>query len=161
MTPQGVLPPVVVLPVVALCVLVVTAHLIAMHAAEGVPLSRRRIRTAGGGVMLVTSLVLAYAFSFVRPDDPVRFTAAWTGAIMMLTMVLFLGGLDALNNVRLARLQRRRLRRGAGALHEQLAKALAEAAPKNATDPATDLITDPITDHDQPPHTQRKGQSDT
>lgn len=157
MTGQGVLPPIVVLPVAALAVLVVSAHLLTMHAATDVPLSRRRIRMAGGGVMLATTLALAYAFSYARPDDPVRFTAVWTGAIMMLVMVLFLGGLDALNNVRLARLQRRRFRRGAGRLHEQLVRALDEATRKNATDPATDLIPD----HDQPPHTQQSDQHDT
>ena len=139
MTGPGVLPPVVVLPVAALAVLVVTAQLAAMHAEREVPLSRRRIRTAGGIVMLATSLVLAYAFAFVRPEDPARFTTAWAAAVMLLTAVLVLGGLDALNNVRLARLQRRRFRRGAAKLHEQLADALAKAArntEKNQTTPA-------------------------
>lgn len=147
MTGPGVLPPIVVLPVAAFAVLVVTAQLVTMHAAEDVPLSRRRIRTASGVMMLVTSLVLAYAFAFVRPEDPARFTAAWAAAVMLLTAVLFLGGLDALNNVRLARLQRRRFRRGASRLHEQLAEALAEAVRKTATDQTT-----PAIPNDPPPH---------
>lgn len=148
MTHQGVLPPIVVLPFAALAVLVVTAHLVAMHGAPDVPLSRRRIRTAAGTVMLVTALVLAYAFAYVRPDDPARFTTVWTAAIMLLGAVLCLAGLDALNNVRLARLQRRRIRRSAGRLHEQFAQALDEAARTR------------VTDNDQPPLTLRGGQDD-
>ena len=125
---QGILPPVIVLPLAAVAVLVICAHLAAMHAAPDIPLSRRRIRTASGVVMLVTSLVLAYAFAYVNQDDPARFAAAWAAAIMLLVIVLTLATVDVLNNVRLARLQRRRIRRDAGDLYEQLADALRQAA---------------------------------
>jgi 4-amino-4-deoxy-L-arabinose transferase-like glycosyltransferase len=131
---QGVLPSVVVVPMAGLAVLVVTAHLVAMHSADDVPVSRRRIRTVAGIVMLFTSVLLAYAFSYVRPDDPARFTTVWTAAIMLLTAVLALGGLDAVNNVRLARLQRRRVRRSAGCLHEQLTQALTDAVCESVSD---------------------------
>lgn len=130
MNPQGVLPPLVVLPPAALAVLVIAGHLAALHATPDIPLSRRRLRTAAGIVMLTTSLVLAYAFAFVRVDEPARFTTVWTAAVMLLVVVLVLAGLDALNNVRLARIHRRRIRREAGRLHHQIAQALAEAAGK-------------------------------
>ena len=156
---QGILPPVVVLPVAALAVLVVAGHLTALRAAPGIPLSRRRLRTASGVVMLVTTVVLAYAFSFVRSDDPGRFTVAWSAAIMLLVVVLGLAGLDALNNVRLARILRRRIRRDAGQLHAQLAAAIALARQTAPDAPRTPDPPDPP-DHDEPNLTLRGRQED-
>lgn len=153
---QGILPAFIVLPLAALGVLVIAAHLTAMRADRDVPLSRRRLRTASGVVMLVTSVVLAYAFSFVPPDDPRRFTVAWSAAIMLLVVVLTLAGLDAFNNVRLARIQRRRIRREAGRLYHELAGALAQT---RRTSPTSDH--DPhATDDDQPKLTPRARQED-
>lgn len=121
---SGVLPPVVVLPLATVAVLVIAAHLSAMSMARGMPLSRRRIRTASGAVMLVTTLVLAYAFAYAPVSDPRRFTIAWSASVMLLAVVLGLGALDAANNVRLARVQKRRLRRAARELEGQLGGAL-------------------------------------
>ncbi len=128
---QGVLSPIAVLPVAILAVLVIAAHLAALHADHTVALSRKRIRTANGVVMLITSIVLAYAFAFAPVADPARFAIAWGAAIMLLTVVLALSSIDALNNVRLSRLQRRRVKKAANALHVQLASLL-------RTDPPTD-----------------------
>lgn len=141
---QGVLPPIAVLPVAILAVLVVAAHLAALHADHTVALSRKRIRTANGVVMLVASVALAYAFAFAPVNNPARFTIAWGAAIMLLTVVLALSSLDALNNVRLARLQRRRVRTAADALQEQLA-ALLQTDPRPKSETKT-LPTGPPTD---------------
>lgn len=149
---HGILPGAVVLPVAALAVLVVAAHLSALRSDAGVPISRRRLRTASGAAMLVTTVVLSYAFTAVRPDDPVRFTIAWTGAIMLLVVVLALAGLDAINNVRLARIHRRRVRDDAGHIYAQIADAIARArAERGQDDPAA---------HGQPTPQHRAGQED-
>jgi hypothetical protein len=124
---QGVLPPIVVLPLACVAVLVIAAHLAALAGARDMPLSRRRIRTASGVVMLITSVVLAYAFAYAPVSDPRRFTVAWSASVMLLGAVLGLGGLDAINNVRLARLQAGRIRRAAGALDRQIAETIARS----------------------------------
>lgn len=129
----GVLPPVVVLPLACVAVLVIAAHLTAMTGDREMPLSRRRIRTASGVVMLITSVVLAYAFAYAPVSDPRRFTVAWSVAVMLLATVLGLGGLDAINNVRLARRRARRVRRAAGVLERQIARTIAEQAGKAGT----------------------------
>jgi hypothetical protein len=148
MNTHGVLPPVVVLPLALLAGLVIVAHLAALHAAPDVPVSRRRLRTAAGIVMLTTTLVLAYAFAFVGTGDPARFATVWTAAILLLLVVLTLAGLDALNNVRLARIHRRRIRREAGGLHARIAEALTRAARETPAD------------HDRPAHPRRDRSND-
>lgn len=113
----------------AMTLLVIAGHLTALGAANGMPTSRRRIRTACGAVMMLTTCALAVAFGAVRPDDPRLFTLAWTVSVMLLAMVLGLAGLDAINNLRLGRLQRRRIRRAAQDLHRQIARAMGEQLP--------------------------------
>lgn len=126
MSGPGVLPPLVVLPLACIAVLVVSAHLAAMAADREMPLSRRRIRTATGIVMLATILVLAYSFAYAPVGNPRRFTIAWSMSVMLLAVVLGLGGLDAINNVRLARLTRRRIGKAGRELERQIARAIAE-----------------------------------
>ncbi len=145
---QGVLPPLAVLPVAILAVLVIAAHLAALHADHTVAISRKRIRTANGVVMLIASIVLAYAFAYAPVADPARFAIAWGAAIMLLAVVLALSSIDAINNVRLSRLQRRRVRKAANALQEQLASLLRSdtqaeprTTPRLARPPADDKAT--------------------
>ena len=154
---QGVLPPIVVLPLAVLTVLLIAAHLAALQADQSVPLSRRRIRTANGVVMLVTTLTLAYAFAYASATDPARFTLAWGASIMLLTIVLALSSIDVLNNLRLTRLQRRRVRRAASALHTQLATILKgenRTGPRLVRTPddeeSTDTNTHDRTDREEP-----------
>lgn len=128
---QGVLPPIVVLPIAILAVLVITAHLAALHADHTIALSRKRIRTANGVVMLITSMVLAYAFAYTSTHNPAQFTIAWGAAIMLLTLVLALSTIDVLNNLRLSRLQRRRVKKAANNLHTELARLLREGQPSS------------------------------
>lgn len=154
---QGVLPPIVVLPLAILTVLLIAAHLAALQADRAVPLSRRRIRTANGVVMLITTLTLAYAFAYASTADPARFALVWGAAIMLLTIVLALSSIDVLNNLRLTRLQRRRVKKAAIDLHSQLATILkgpTQTGPRLARSPADDQTTDAKPDersgHDQP-----------
>ncbi|HZW08352.1 MAG TPA: hypothetical protein VFF69_00475 [Phycisphaerales bacterium] len=135
---QGVLPPAVVLPLACLAVLVIAAHLAALGGATAMPLSRRRIRTASGVVMLITSAVLAYSFAYAPVSDPRRFTMAWSASVMLLAVVLGLGGLDAINNVRLARLQGGRLRRAAGSLERRIVDSIAAGPRPGKAGPGSD-----------------------
>lgn len=163
---QGVLPPIVVLPLAILTVLVIAAHLAALQADRSVPLSRRRIRTANGVVMLVTTLTLAYAFAYASTADPARFALTWGAAIMLLTIVLALSSIDVLNNFRLTRLQRRRVKRAAVNLHSQLASILQgqnRTGPRLVRSPdddePTNANTDDRTGDDEPDAPDRTGRS--
>ncbi|MBK7406209.1 MAG: hypothetical protein IPJ41_16795 [Phycisphaerales bacterium] len=119
-----------VVPMGAVALLVIAGHLTALHAAKGMPASRRRLRTACGVVMMITSCALAYAFGYVRPDDARLFTLSWALTVALLALVLGLAALDALNNLRLGRLQHRRIRKAAAELHRQIARAMGEQTPR-------------------------------
>ena len=124
---MSVLPPSVVVPMAVLTALVIVAHMIVLRCAPDMPLSRKRIRNASAVLMLITTVVLAHAFGFARFDDPRRFTLSWLAAVVLLVMVLVLAGLDALNNIRLARLQKRRIRNTAREIHHALVQVAANA----------------------------------
>lgn len=129
-----VLPPAVVLPVSAFAIIVIAAHLVVLHGAARVPLSRVRIRTANGVVMIITVMSLAYAFGMAPVGDIRAFTLAWATAVMLVTLVLALGALDVANNLRLVRTKRQRIRRDAADLHVQLAQMLGRARGSPGTE---------------------------
>ena len=100
-------------PLAMLTLVVVAAHLMAMRSAD-MPESRRRIRTANGWLILITTPVLAIAFSVVSPANPRRFAMVWAVAIALLGLVILMAFVDIANNLRLANHQRRELGRSAG-----------------------------------------------
>lgn len=150
MPTQGILPPIVVIPLAALTVLVIAAHLAALQADNAIPVSRKRIRTANGVVMLITTVVLAYAFAYTSTHNPARFTLTWGAAVMLLTVILALSSIDVLNNLRLTRLQRRRVKKAANDLHAQLATIL-----KGHTNPPPRLVRAPDDDEPEDTHTDQ------
>ncbi|USN99014.1 MAG: hypothetical protein H6810_12835 [Phycisphaeraceae bacterium] len=98
-------------PLGLLSMLVVAGHLVAMRdARERIPESRYRIRSVNGGIMLVTVPMLAGAFGVVSPEEPRAFALIWFACIGLLAIVTLLAVFDALNNVRLGVIERRRLR---------------------------------------------------
>lgn len=102
-----------VLPMAGVSLLAVLVHLSMLHSAEvagSMPLSRHRLRTAGGVVTLMTIPVLAYSFGVVTPADPRAFTMAWSASMGLLGMLVVIAGLDALNSMRVHRRELRRLR---------------------------------------------------
>ena len=123
LTDGTVLPPIVVIPMAGLTILIILAHLVALRASPEMPLSRKRIRSSSAVVMLITTIVLAYAFGFARIDDPRQFTLSWFSAVMLLMMVLLLATLDAANNIRLARIHKERIRKAARDLHHAIVEA--------------------------------------
>ncbi len=100
-------------PLAMLTLVVVAAHLMAMRSAD-MPESRRRIRTANGWLILITTPVLAIAFSVVSPANPRRFALVWAVAIALLGFVILMAFVDMANNLRLANHQRREISRTAG-----------------------------------------------
>lgn len=96
----------VVFPLAVLTGLIVLLHLSMMHdpkVFEQMPLSRRRLRTAGGVVALVAVPVLAYAFGIVTPSDPAAFTMAWSASVGILGMIVMIAAMDSLNSIRIHR----------------------------------------------------------
>lgn len=105
----------VVLPMACVALLAVLVHLAMLHSAEvaaSMPLSRHRLRTAGGVVTLIAIPVLAYSFGVVTPADPRAFTMAWSASMGLLGMIVLIAGVDALNSVRVHRRELRLLRAG-------------------------------------------------
>jgi len=117
---SGLLPMWVAAPMAMLALVVVAAHLITLRTAA-MPESRRRIRIANGWLMLVTIPVLAIAFGYASPASKRVFALAWAVATALVCMVLVLAFVDIANNLRLARRDRRRLRRE---LHGSLARSI-------------------------------------
>ncbi len=90
----------VVLPMAAMTLVILAAHVMAIRVAP-MPDSRRRIRTANGVVMMLLVTVLAYAIGVATPALPGGFTLGWLAAVGLLVVVMGLSLLDMLNTFRL------------------------------------------------------------
>jgi hypothetical protein len=107
---SAILPSWLVLPMAAVVLLVLAAHVNSLQTPE-VPSSRRRIRSASGVLMMFVTALLAYAFGIVSPRvNPRMFVIAWTSISALLMMVVMLAGLDMVNTLRLHREAKRDLR---------------------------------------------------
>jgi hypothetical protein len=106
------LPPWIGLPVAAVVLIVIAAHLLALQNSAAPP-SRKRIRTANGLLMMLVTTLLAYAFSIVTPTQPSLFVLAWLAIIGLLTIVIGVALIDVLNTYKLHREHRRDIRREA------------------------------------------------
>lgn len=127
-----------VLPMAVVTLLAVAAHMHAMHrpGAE-VPRSRRIIRSINSGLMLVTVPALAYAFGIVTPARPQAFALAWTGVILLLTLIILVAMADVFNTWRLHAGQRRTVSTQIKALRSAMAREVQrrrDAASKKATE---------------------------
>lgn len=112
----------VAMPMAGVTLVVLAAHLSAMHAME-MPASRRRIRGLNGALMMVAAPLLAVAFSVVPPSNARAFALVWLGCIGLLWMILMLALLDMLNTMRLHRRSRRALSAELTALRARAARA--------------------------------------
>lgn len=125
-----------VLPMAVITLLVLAAHMHAMHApTTPVPRARRTIRSINAGLMLVTVPVLAYAFGIATPAKAHAFALAWTGAIVMLCLVILVALADVFNTWRMHASERAQLRdqiRGLrSALHRELERR--KSAPESTS----------------------------
>ena len=89
-----------VLPPCALLMLVLAGYVLALREAD-VPESRRRIRTAGSIVMMMTMPMIVYLFAIVTPASPRKFMLTWAMLIGLLFMLVVLALVDVINNLRL------------------------------------------------------------
>lgn len=122
----GGLPWWVVVPLTAVVMLTIAAHVQAVQGSE-MPASRRRIRLANGLLMLVTTPMLAFAVTVSHRGSPRAFAAAWVLVMALLAMIVFLALLDIANTVRLNARERAALgREAAEALARDTARARAE-----------------------------------
>ncbi|MDX2116249.1 MAG: hypothetical protein SFZ24_11620 [Planctomycetota bacterium] len=90
--------------------------LVALHAQvtrlSDEPASRKRIRLANAGLMMLTLPLLAAGFSLVDPRrHPGTWALVWMAALGLLAMNVGLAVLDTLNTLRLISAARRELRR--------------------------------------------------
>ncbi len=102
-----------VLPVATIVLLVLTAHLLAMNAAEVEP-RRRRLRTANNILMMLTTPLIAYGFGVVDVGDGRRFVLVWTLVPILLLMIVLLALADMFNTLAIHRRRHRDTRRGVG-----------------------------------------------
>lgn len=106
---QPLAPAWLVLPMAVVTLLVLAAHVQAMHAQASMPRSRRRIRTINGALMLVTVPVLAYAFGIATPARTQLFAASWSAASVLLALIIAVAMVDVANTWRLHAEERARL----------------------------------------------------
>lgn len=98
------------LPLGVVMMLVVAAHAMVLGEMRG-PASRRRIRQANAGLMLVLIPLLTAGFSLIDPGrDPRLWVLVWLAAMPLLCFVVLFAGLDVANTWRLLRKRRRTLR---------------------------------------------------
>lgn len=86
--------------------------------------TRRRIRLANAGVMLVLVPLIAYAFGVATTDSPRLFALAWLSVMGLLALMVLLAMMDSANTARLHVADRTALRR-------QFRHAAPEAAPES------------------------------
>ncbi len=87
----------VVAPPTIVVMLFLAGHVMATHEADMNP-RRRRIRTANGVLMMLTTALLAHALAIVSPSDARTFLLTWLTIVSLLGFVIVLGLLDALNS---------------------------------------------------------------
>jgi hypothetical protein len=100
-----------VLPLAMIALLVVAAHMIVLreHAIGKMPESRRQIRMMTGWIMMFTIPLTAYGFGIVTPAQEQEFIYSWSCIVGLLGLIVLMACVDALNSIRLAKLQRRAL----------------------------------------------------
>lgn len=110
---NGLVPIWISAPLAMLTLVTVAAHLLAMRGAT-MPESRRRIRTANGWLILITAPMLVVAFSLVPPSNARQFALVWAVSIALIGMVILMAFVDMANNLRIARIHRKKLSRSMG-----------------------------------------------
>ena len=126
----AILPAALTIPLAAITMLLIAAHLIAMHkAADRIPPSRLRVRTANGIAMLLLCPLLVAGFSLTDHDDPQTqqaFLLSWLASMGLLGLILLLTAIDMLNNARLAAKARQNLREEMIEIRKEIARAQQE-----------------------------------
>ncbi|MCA9275368.1 MAG: hypothetical protein KDA29_05035 [Phycisphaerales bacterium] len=129
MDPHPIAPAWFVLPLAGVALILQAGYLIAIKEAspQQMPPSRKRIRTATGWMSMFAIPLSAYGFGLARPSEPGTFTIVWMLVIGLISGIVMLAVLDAVNTMRLSRKAdnklhrelRERLRRDLQAYREQ------------------------------------------
>ncbi len=114
---EAMLPGWVVIPLAALTMVGVAAHVLSVHASD-MPVHRRRLRIAAGMLMLVLTGLLAYALGIAdvvtdprtQPGASQRFVLTWLAIVGLLAIVVMLALVDAWETTRSGWIEHRRLR---------------------------------------------------
>jgi len=101
----------VVFPLAMATMVVLAGHVLWLGQAS-MPSSRRRIRQAGGMVMLTLTPLSAYLFAVASADRPRMFVLVWIAVVSLLGLTVLMACLDILNTIRLRAEARRRGRAG-------------------------------------------------
>ncbi|MCH8271060.1 MAG: hypothetical protein IH985_07610 [Planctomycetes bacterium] len=127
-----VLPLWIVAPPTVVLMLFLANHVTTLQQSTA-PLRRRRIRTANGVAMMLTTALLAHALAIVSPADVRTFVLVWMMVVGLLGLIILLALLDAMTTYFLLRAHRQR---ATGALAHltspQLARLNPEVGPRDA-----------------------------
>ncbi|MHA7813957.1 MAG: hypothetical protein ACX94C_11255 [Phycisphaerales bacterium] len=105
MDPHPIAPAWLVLPIAAVALILQAGYLIAIKeaTAEQMPASRKRIRTATGWLSMFAIPLAAYGFGLASPSDAGVFTIVWMLVIGLISAIVLLAVMDAMNTMRLHR----------------------------------------------------------
>lgn len=107
---ETMLPAWFVFPLAALAIIVLAGHLMLISRDAEMPASRRRIRTVSGVLMMAITPLAAYAFALTPVNEPRMFVLVFASVVGLLGIVIMLAGVDIANNIRLHRLEQKRIR---------------------------------------------------
>lgn len=115
------LSPIISLPMAALTLAWIVWYWMRLGRAH-VPGSRRKLRRVSLAVMIALLPLLVAALSFLDPAQHQRqYVMAWTGAMLLIAILIVLAGLDAINTMRIVQQQtHEELREAAGELAEAI-----------------------------------------
>jgi hypothetical protein len=114
--------------------LIVAGHALSLRGA-GIPASRRRIRQANAGLIVVLIPLLTAGTSLISPTrQPLVWMQVWVAAILLLTAVIGFALLDMVNTARLNRGRKERLAAERAALEREATEALARVGKKGSDD---------------------------
>ena len=106
---------------------VVAGHAMALRGAD-VPASRRRIRQANAGLMLVLVPLLTAGTSLISAQrTPHLWMQVWLAALLLLGAVIAFAALDMVNTARLARHRRAQLAEERATLEREAVEAIQRA----------------------------------
>lgn len=128
-----------VVPPCLLLMLVLAGYVMALKEAD-VPESRRRIRTAGCIVMMMTQPMIVYLFAIVTPSSPRKFMLTWAMLIGLLGMLVFLALVDVINNLRLHTKMKNQLRIDMASIKADVSKIVAEERQRKENEPVLRLV---------------------
>lgn len=128
-----------VAPPCLLLMLVLAGYVMALKEAD-VPESRRRIRTAGCIVMMMTQPMIVYLFAIVTPSSPRKFMLTWAMLIGLLGMLVFLALVDVINNFRLHTKMKNQLRIDMASIKADVSKIVAEERQRKENEPVLRLV---------------------